>query len=59
MKFEDKMKSKNVFSTLILPLILVLGLGMAHSPTRAAVLDPHDPQIPLAGKPTWNLLYLD
>ena len=53
------MKSKNVFSTLILPLILVLGLGMAHSPTRAAVLDPHDPQIPLAGKPTWNLLYLD
>jgi hypothetical protein len=60
------LNSKIVFSTLILQLILVLGLGWALWPTRAAVLDPpaaknspHDLQAPQAGGPQWNLLYLD
>ncbi len=60
------MNPKNLFPRLILALLIIFGLGLALSPTQAAVLDPltavdipKDPQMPQAPTPRWNLLYID
>ncbi len=50
------MKTKTLFRTIVLVLILVLSLGKMQSPTQAALLPPAAPQ---AGDHPWNLLYLD